>query len=343
MCDVDLRGTALRPLRFDEVVKQYAGKSVVVTGGRGFVGSAVIGLLHDVDCRIVRIVRHEAAPVARSGRAAVRDVIGDIREAGVWECVLREADVIFHFAAQTGAGEATEKAAADFEVNVGPLVRLLELCFRKGFRRTVVFSGTATQVGIPTRLPVDEEQRDQPVTTYDTHKLIAERYLERHVRDGVVAGTTLRLANVYGPGPRSTGAGRGVLNAMIRKALHGETLTVYGKGDFVRDYIYVDDVARAFLIAGARIDALNGQHFVIGSGQGRTVDEAFRLVASRVALRTGRQVRVDYVTGDRSLTPIDTRSFVADSSRFCRVTGWRAECSLPDGIDRTIEAYLCAS
>ena len=340
--DTRLAGRAPRP-RCDELLGLYAGRSVVVTGGRGFIGSAVVGLLADADCRIVRVSREERAPSAQSGRALIEDVTGDIRETRVWERVLADADVVFHLAAQTSVVEASENPAAVFEVNVRPLLRLLETCRRTGLRRTVVFAGTATQVGVPSRLPVDETHEDEPLTTYDAHKLVAERHLENHVRDGVVAGTTLRLANVYGPGPPSSSAGRGVLNAMIRTALRGETLTVYGRGDFVRDYVYVGDVARAFLMAGARGEAVNGQHFVIGSDHGHTIDEAFRLVASRVALSTGTEVRIRHITPDRVLSPVETRSFVADSSRFRRATGWRAECSLPEGIDHTIEAYLCAS
>ena len=136
---------------------------------------------------------------------------------------------------------------------------------------------------------------------------------------------------------------RGVLNRLIRKALAGEALTIYGDGRFLRDYIYVDDAAAAFLLAAARIDAVNGQHFVIGTGHGHTLEECFTLVARRVAVKTGRHVAVRHADAQGALSALDRRSFVADSSRFMRSTGWRAACALPEGIDRTIEAYSCAS
>src|SRR2546425_980791 len=135
-------------------------------------------------------------------------------------------------------------------------------------------------------------------------------------------------------------AERGILNTMIRKALDGETLTIYGKGDYLRDYVYVQDVAKAFLMAGANIERVDGQHFVLGSGHGHTLEDTFNLVAQRVALKTGQQVQVTHIKPDGPLSPIETRSFVADSSKFIHATGWRPSCSLGEGIDRTVESYL---
>jgi len=317
----------------------YTGQRVLVTGAAGFLGANLIDLLKDVDCRIIRLMKTEAALTSLQSRAEIKDVIGDIREAGIWRRVLGGVDVVFHFAAQTSVLVADENPEADFEVNVSPMLRLLETCRLNGWRPIIIFSGTVTEGGIPTRLPVDDTPPDKPIAIYDLHKLIAENYLGYYADQKFVAGATLRLANVYGPGPRSSSADRGVLNLMIRKALRGEELSVYGKGDNLRDYVYAPDVARAFLMAAAHIERVNGQHFVIGSGVGHTLLEAFNLVADRVAAQTGRRVPVRLVEPPRPLSPIETRNFVADSSRFTQATGWRASYQLSAGIDRTIEAY----
>ena len=197
-----------------------------------------------------------------------------------------------------------------------------------------------TEAGIPTRLPVDETHPDTPITIYDLHKLMAESYLKYYSGQGIIQGAILRLANIYGPGPKSSSADRGVLNVMVRKALNGEPLTVYGKGDYLRDYVYVEDVARAFLMAGANIEPVNSQHFVIGSGQGCTLAEAFNLVAERVALKAGQPVPVTHVEPPTPQSPIEARNFVADTTRFWQATGWKARVSLTEGIDRTIDVFL---
>jgi nucleoside-diphosphate-sugar epimerase len=197
-------------------------------------------------------------------------------------------------------------------------------------------------VGVPARLPVDESFPDQPCTIYDMHKLQAEQYLKHYARGGIVRGASLRLANVYGPGPKSGSADRGVLNAMVRRALRGETLTIYGTGESVRDYVYVEDAARCFARAAASVEAVNGRHFVVGSGVGHTVAQAVRLVAELVTERVGRPVRVEHTPAPATLSPIESRNFVARVDAFDEATGFRPGIQLSDGIQRTID-YLLAS
>jgi len=127
---------------------------------------------------------------------------------------------------------------------------------------------------------------------------------------------------------------------MILKALKGESLTVYERGEWMRDYLFVEDAAEAFLSAGKHIDSVKGQHFVVGSGQGHSLHDAFHLVADRVAAIMGQRVEVIQVPPPPSLLPIEARHFVADSSKFKSATGWFARYFLKEGIDRTIEHYL---
>jgi nucleoside-diphosphate-sugar epimerase len=202
----------------------------------------------------------------------------------------------------------------------------------------VVFAGTVTEAGVPTRVPVNEDEPDDPILAYDRSKLMAENELKEASARGAVFGTTLRLSNVYGPGASARGRNRDVLNRMIRAALGGEPLTVYGSGEYLRDYVFVDDVVDAFLRAAAHGEAINGRHFIVGSGAGVTIRGAFELVAARVEKVTGRLVPVVSANPPAALSELQRRNFVADPSRFSTATGWRPCWSLSDGIDRTIEA-----
>jgi nucleoside-diphosphate-sugar epimerase len=168
---------------------------------------------------------------------------------------------------------------------------------------------------------------------------MAENYLRHYVREGAVTGTILRLANVYGPGPASKRAERGVLNQMMRKALKGEALTVYGSGNHLRDYVYVGDVARAFKLAGCQAGELNGRHFVIGSGTGHTIARSAQLVAERAELMTGLPVPITVVEWPSATAPIEMRNFIANPEAFGRATGWRPAVDLVSGIDRTLAAF----
>jgi nucleoside-diphosphate-sugar epimerase len=166
---------------------------------------------------------------------------------------------------------------------------------------------------------------------------MAEQYLRWYSEQGIVRGVALRLANIYGPGPRSSRDDRGILNLMIRRALTGEPLTVYGTGEQLRDYLYIEDAARAFLAAAAHSETLSGRHFVIGSGVGHAISDALEIVASRAEARTGKPVEVRRVPPPDTLSPIERRNFVADSRRFTSATGWQPRYSLSEGIDRTME------
>lgn len=328
--------TSQEALRASALAMQ--GRRVLITGGTGYLASRLLEALHDVPCEIVRLTR-EASPSRQApGRAAVIDVTGDIRDAQVWERALPGVEVVFHLAAQTSAQVANDDPTGDLATNVVPMVHLLEICRRLGSRPVVVFASTVTVIGLSRRVPVDEVHTHQPRTIYDLHKLMAEQYLVYSAREGFNRGIVLRLSNVYGPGPLGTRADRGVLNQWIRKALRGEPLIIYGEGDQVRDYVYVDDVTCAFLQAALSIERIDGRFFVIGSGRGHTIAEAANLVAERVALATDRRVQVNHIAPPRPASPIEGRSFIADTRAFRVATGWQALVGLPEGIDLTIRS-----
>jgi nucleoside-diphosphate-sugar epimerase len=318
----------------------YEGKTVVITGASGYIAGALLEVLKHSASRIVRVSRLPLPPLG--GSAACTDLTGDYSDPGLWHSAIPGADTLFHLASQTSFYMAAKDPEADFRANVAPMRAILGTCWKDGHRPFIVFAGSATQVGLPGRLPVDESLLDQPVTIYDIHKLAAEILLEGYARQGFARGTTLRLTNVYGPGTRSSSADRGVLNAMIARALHGEALAVYGDGQPIRDYIYIADVVTAFLAAGRGRPTLNARHFVIGTGRGISLENAFRLVTERVAAKGGAKVPVNFVPEPSGQSVIESRRFVADISAFRSAAGWVPSVSLEEGIDRTIDHMRAA-
>jgi UDP-glucose 4-epimerase len=324
-------------LKKTDIQPAYAGKKIFITGGAGYLATNMVRVLQGINCRIDRLDRQDAEFEPINGTAQIQNLIGDVRDPSGWEESLDKADIIFHLAAQTSTYVANADPAADLDSNVLPLLRILELCRTRGWCKTILLASTVTIVGIPLQLPVDETFPDHPVTVYDLHKMMAEHYLKYYAKQGIVSGAILRLSNVYGPGPISSRPDRGILNQMIRRALSGESLTVYGRGEQMRDYVHVEDVALAFLQAAININLLNGEHFIIGSGLGYSIVDAMNLVADRVSLKTGKRVPVEHVEPPSVQSPIEFRNFIADSSRFKRLTGWKTYYTLTEGIDQTIE------
>jgi UDP-glucose 4-epimerase len=322
----------------NDIQETFQNKKILITGASGYLATNLIQALKDIDCTVIRLSRKDTLPPI-DGVANIIDHRGDIICRETWELILNGVDIIYNMAGQTSVYVADENPQADLEINVKSMLFLLEVCRDKKISPIIVFSGTSTQVGIPETLPVNETFTDFPVTLYDLHKLMAEQYLKLFCRQGCVIGTSLRLTNVYGPGPESGSSDRGILNQMVQKGLAGKPLTVYGKGEYIRDYIFIDDVINAFLSVPKNPSQTNGRHFVIGSGEGHSIAQAINLVADRVKERIGTPVYVEHVTPPSNLSPIESRNFIADFGEFKKAVGWEPQYSLKKGIDLTQEKY----
>jgi len=323
--------------------KTFTGKRLLITGSSGFLASGLIARAKEFSCHLRCITRSPTPPAAmEGGRASFEHVPGDIRERTFWRKILPDVNFVFHFAAQTSVYAADQNPAEDLDSNVQPMLRLLETCREQGWRPGILFAGSVTECGLPVTSPVNETHPDRPVTIYDWHKLLAESYLKHYVRLGWARGATLRLANVYGPGPASGKPDRGILNQMMRRACRGESLTLHGAGQQVRDYLFITDAVAAFLTAAVHLAKTNGEHFVMGSGQGHSLAQAFRLVAERANVLTGQAVTVNCIEPPPGLSRIEERNFIADTSQFRSLTGWTPRVALAEGIDLTLKSFQAA-
>lgn len=309
----------------------YESKTVAVTGASGYLASVLIDALKETPARIMRVSRSDLPPI--SGTEALK---ADIRSQDCWEEIVAKADVIFHLAGNTSVYAAAKDPADSLNSTVLPITHLVAAAQIAGHRSRVVFASTATVYGLTDSLPVSEELVPQPVTNYDLHKLFAEKQLELASKQGILEGVSLRLANVYGPSSSTSSSDdRGILNRITKMALQGANLQLYGDGDYLRDYVYVEDVAQAFMAAGVG-KAVVGRSFNVASGKGVTVKEAFDLVAKRVESVTGKRVHIQNSPWPEGADPIEFRNFVADTTSFHNAAGWRPITSLHEGVDRLI-------
>ena len=267
----------------EKISSFFESKKILISGSSGYIGSNLLSRLSEIKCEIACLtsnpnLKEVLVKEYKNRKANISISCGAYRDRSLWEKNIKDVDVIFHLASQTSFYKAESDPAQDYMDNVFPMQLLLDLVSKEKKKPFIVFAGTSTQCGIKDSLPVGEDQKDNPSTIYDLHKLMAENYLKYYCIKEEAEGCCLRLCNVYGPGSKSSKDDRGILNLMIKKGLKGEVLSIYGSGNYIRDYIFIDDVINAFLLCPQNKKKTNGKHFILGSGKGFSVQEAISKV-----------------------------------------------------------------
>jgi len=305
----------------------------IVTGARGYIGRALAGHLAGEGWTLRLVSRGTEAPLPELERETkVVWAEADLRDPDAWSNLIADAAVVVHLSSRTDLRAAEADPVCDENVNVQPVRALVKAAESTRKVPAVVFASTVTIVGAQHSNPVNEETPDHPCSVYDRHKLECESILREATRRGVLRACSLRLPNVYGYGAVSINANRGILNAMMQRALDGKELTLFGDGSYVRDFTHLEDVADAFCRATANPSLCDGSHYVIATGEGHTLNDAFHLVANEAYARTHRRVEIRQVPEPTDFHPIERRNFFGNAQLFSSLAGWRPRFDLQSGI-----------
>ena len=198
--------------------------------------------------------------------------------------------------------------------------------------------------GLTEILPVLETKQPNPITTYDLHKFFAEQQLLLASSSNIIGAISLRLANVYGPSPtESLAHDRGILSKITRMRLELKNLQIYGNGEYLRDYIYIDDVVNAFLHASVmNYDILLNRNDItlnVASGKGTSVKEVFSLISHEVEKITGIRGIIKNVAWPKEVNEIEKRNYIASIELIKSLTGWEPSVSLEEGIQLLVKHY----
>ncbi len=310
----------------------YSQKDVLVTGGLGFMGFNLVRALEEAGAR-VSVLSHSWPPEHESALGQVTFFKGDIRDPVVTDDAVAACELIFHLAGKSGPTASNASPLDDLDVNSRGTLTLLDSCRRINAGVKVVFPSSRLVYGAAAKLPVSEAEPTAPLSVYGIHKLAAEQYLLLYQRLYGLRVCILRITNPYGPFQRPEQNRYGIVNWFIHEALHGRTLTVYGEGAQLRDYIHVDDAVDAMLTAGLDPKA-DGQIFNVGSGRGVSFIE----MAEHIIRVAGRG-RVKHVEWPADAAMVETGDFVADTSLIAGLLGWQARIPLESGIEDVIARY----
>ncbi len=316
----------------------YRGRPVMITGGLGFIGSnlarQLVALGADVLLVDSLISASGGNPFNIEGIAdRVRVNIADVRQQSTMNYLVRDREVVFNLAGQVSHIDSMTDPYTDLEINCRSQLTILEACRRNNPRAKVVFAGTRQVYGKPDRLPVNEEHLVRPTDVNGINKAAGEYYhlVYNHVFG--VRACSLRLTNVYGPRQLVKHNRQGFIGWFIRLVVEDREIQVYGDGSQVRDFVYVDDAADAFLRAGAS-EAANGEVFNVGGAEPTSHRDLVQLL-----IDTAGSGRVRFVEWPPDKKAIDIGSFYADSSKIGRTLGWTPRVRLREGLARTIAYY----
>ena len=316
----------------------YRGRSVMITGGLGFIGSNLARRLVDLGADILLIDSlipdYGGNLFNISGiEDKVRVNIADVRDQSTMDYLVRDREVLFNLAGQVSHIDSMRDPYTDLEINCRSQLSILEACRRNNPRVKVVFAGTRQVYGKPDFLPVDERHLVRPTDVNGINKAAGENY---HLLYNAVFGVracSLRLTNVYGPRQLVKHSRQGFIGWFIRLAVEDREIEIYGDGSQLRDFVYVDDAADAFLRAGA-LDACNGEVFNVGGSQPVSHRELVALL-----LKVAGTGRVRHVPWPDEKKAIDIGSFYADSSKLKARVGWEPVTPLEEGLRRTVDYY----
>ncbi|MCL6549298.1 MAG: NAD-dependent epimerase/dehydratase family protein [Alicyclobacillus sp.] len=300
---------------------------ILVTGGAGFIGSNVVDAYvaagHDVVVVDNRRVQENLNP-----KAAFYQV--DVRSPELADVFAREQpDVVNHHAAQKSVPKSVADPRLDADINILGLLNTLELCVRYRVNKVIFISSGGALAGDAGGVPAPESLPPALISPYAITKYMSEKYLHFYQVTHGLTYTVLRYANVYGPRQVPEGES-GVVPIFMENLMHGRPSTLFAYPDMprgtTRDYVYVDDVARANLLALERGD---NEVLNIGSGREMYTEDVYHIIESVVG-RSIPLVRARERAGD-------LRRSVLDCTRAGQVLGWRAETDFTEGIRRTFE------
>ncbi len=308
----------------------------LVTGGAGFIGSNLVDALlargDDVavvdDLSTGRIENLEGA-LAKGATLHALDIV----DAAALDAVLRDEapDVIFHLAAQIDVRRSVADPAADARINVEGSINVFQAAHEHGVRRVVISSTGGALYGEADVVPTAEDSPIHPLSAYGQAKYSAEGYCGLFATLYGISAIALRYANVYGPRQDPLGEG-GVIAIFCGRLATGAQPTVFGDGLQTRDYVYVEDVVRANLLA-ADGDATGSVN--IGTGVETTVLE---LVEAVGALASDDDAAAAFAAQHQPARLGEVGRSCLDASRARTLLGWEPQVALADGLRRTLDA-----
>lgn len=302
---------------------------MLITGGAGFLGAALANRLLKREHTVLVLDDLTAGDPRRLDSSVLLDR-GDVKDVPKLWTLLQGVDCVYHLAARVRVPESIHYPREYNDVNVGGTVAVMEAMRDTGVRR-VVFTSSGALYGEQVQQPVNERQTPNPNSPYGVSKIAAEHYVSTLGALYDIETVSLRIFNAYGPGQELPPSYPPVIPQLLRQAQTGGSLVIFGDGTQTRDFVYVDDVVDALVLAATATD-VNRAVINVGSGQEVSIND----LAVSVARVTGKRANVLHNQGQ----PGGVSRLVADVRLAEQLLGWTPRTNLEEGLRLTLERDL---
>lgn len=318
-------------------MKNLSGAEILITGGAGFIGSNLAEKLVKLNAKVT-ILDAMISPYGgnefnlKNIKSKISFVKGDVRSRAQVKKVIDGKDFVFHLAAQTGRNISMTNPKLDTDINCMGTLTILDQIRKNKRKPKLIFSGSRGVIGEPIYFPVDEKHPENPRDVYGINKLAAERYCLLFGNEYGFGATSLRLNNVYGPKCQIRSNHYGTLNLFIAYGLQNKVLPIYGTGLQTRDYIYVDDVVEAFVMATS--PKVDGQFFFVGTGKEASILDLVKMIKKEIP-----KLKYKNIPFPIDLKSVDFPRFYSTSKKIKKELSWEPKVALSEGIKLTADYY----
>src|ERR1043166_2173772 len=316
----------------------FKDKSVLITGGLGFIGSNLARRLVEYGAKVTLV--DSLVPQYGGSLFNIDGIensvslnITDVRDRHGMASLVRDQDYLFNLAGQTSHMDSMEDPYTDLEINCVAQLSILEACRKYSPNIKLVFASTRQIYGKPDYLPVNEKHLLRPVDVNGINKMAGEWHHILYNNVYGIRATALRLTNTYGPRMRIRDARQTFLGLWIRLVLEGRKFEVWD-GQQLRDFNFVDDAVDA-LLAAAVSDQANGRAFNLGGERAISLKDLADLVIETNGGRGHYEIRS--FPGDRQR--IDIGDYYADYGCIAQTLGWQPRVHLQKGLALTLDFF----
>ncbi len=298
-------------------------KKIIITGGAGFIGSHIAERYTQKNVEIIILDNLSTGRLdnIKKFKDKVTFIKCDLSKNGEWKQYFREAHCVYHLASLADIVPSIEKPIDYYSSNVTSTINVLEAC-RKYKSKKIVYAASSSCYGIPENYPTNEKDKISPMYPYALTKYLSEEILFHWNKIYKIPSVSLRLFNVYGVRSRTNSTYGAVMGVFFAQKLADKPLTIVGSGNQKRDFVFIDDVVNAFVLASRK--KINGEIFNIGSGKPKTINYLANLISSKDKIHLPKR-------------PGEPDCTWADITKAKKILGWKPKVKLEDGVKKLID------